>query len=111
MPTTLPEPHPPAKQTKPCAACGRPVIRTKTDAGDLLILEYCTPGSSAGTHTITAPLFGGLEPTATKAKGRGFRVHVCPKAEPERAHSAASFEGKRAVSYGIGAYNRARGRR
>jgi hypothetical protein len=72
------------------------VVRCRSGAGDPVVLEYCTPGSSSGTYTITAGLFAGIEPTATPAKGRGFRIHRCPSAETARAHSAASFERKRA---------------
>jgi hypothetical protein len=71
-----------------------------------VILEYCTPGSSTGTHTITAGLFEGVEPTATPSKGRGFRLHACPTT---KAHSAASFEGKRAVSRSVGVLRRLKG--
>lgn len=109
MTTTLPKPGGPPKLTTPCAGCGRGVIRCRSAAGDAVILEWCTPGAKSGTYTITAGLFDGIEPTATPSKGAGFRIHRCPTAIPERSHSAASFEGKRAVSYGVAAYKRLRG--
>jgi hypothetical protein len=77
MPASLPNPEPhDEKLAAPCAAgCKRRVIRARDDAGRIVFLEWCPAG--AGTHTITAGLFPGTEPTATASKGKNFRIHDC----------------------------------
>ena len=95
MGTSLPNARAPEKLTRPCPACGKDIIPTRDDKGRAVILEWCRPGK--GTHTITAGLFPGIEPTATLSAGKFYRIHACPTSV-ERSHSAASFEGKKAVS-------------
>jgi hypothetical protein len=100
MNAILPNATPPAKLTSPCPACKRGVIRTVDDHGRVLVLEWCRP--EKGTHTITAGLLPGIEPTATLSAGKGYRVHACPSALPAQSHTAASFAGKRgspSISY------------
>ncbi len=99
MPTTLPNGAPPEKLTRPCGSCGRKVMAARDDHGRPVRLEWCIAGK--GTHTITAGLIPGIEPTATLCAGTWYRIHNCPTEVP-KAHSAASFEGKRgspSISY------------
>lgn len=98
MATTLPNQSPPHKLTRKCpGGCGRWVLSARDDHGRLVVLEWCI--RAKGTHTITAGLFDGFEPTATVSAGKGFRIHACTRAA-QRAHSAASFERKRAAGGG-----------
>lgn len=99
MTPILPNATAPEKLTEACAGCGRAVIKARDDKGRAVRLEWCMPGK--GTHTITAGLLPGIEPTATACAGKGYRIHECPTQVP-RAHSAASFGGKRggpSISY------------
>lgn len=88
----------PPKLTRKCpGGCGRWVLSARDDHGRLVVLEWCI--RAKGTHTITAGLFEGFEPTATLSAGKGFRIHACTKAA-ERSFSAANFQGKRASGAG-----------
>jgi hypothetical protein len=76
-----------------CPLCNQSINRASDGKGGTVVVERCPLG--AGDLALTLPLFEGEPLLATqcqRSQGR-YRRHRCIQ---ERAHSAASFEGKRA---------------
>ena len=87
---TLPKNAPPAKRWNPCWLCKKGVLQGKDRQGRTVTVEPCRKGS--GDRTLTDPLFEGDPLLVVSVKAGSYREHRCIE---DRAHSAASFEGKR----------------